>query len=180
MNKCYDKDMYRYFGNKKLTLVERIILPPEIRYIKWFRKTQNCSDGIRKRVLSIMMRFMQNRTQISIPIETQIGEGFYIGHTGRVIISPKTIIGKNVNVATGVTIGGTFRGDKQGFPIIADNVWIGTNAVIVGNIKIGTDVLIAPLAYVNFDVPEHSIVIGNPGKIIHKEEATSGYINNTV
>ena len=42
------------------------------------------------------------------------------------------------------------------------------------------DVLIAPLAYVNFNVPDHSIVIGNPGKIIPKENATQGYIQNRV
>ncbi len=48
--------------------------------------------------------------------------------------------------------------------------------MVVGNIHIGNDVLIAPNAYVNFDVPEHSIVIGNPAKIIKKENATDSYI----
>ena len=57
---------------------------------------------------------------------------------------------------------------------------IGANAVIVGNITIGSDVLIAPLAYVNFDVPDHSIVIGNPGKIIPREDATADYVCNRV
>lgn len=106
--------------------------------------------------------------------------GFYIGHCGRIIINPRTVLGKNINIATGVTIGQENRGKRKGCPIIGDNVWIGTNAVIVGNITIGTDVLIAPLAYVNFDVPDHSIVIGNPAKIIHRENATEGYINRTV
>lgn len=44
------------------------------------------------------------------------------------------------------------------------------------NIKIGNDVLIAPNTFVNFDVPDHSIVIGNPAKIIHRENATEGHI----
>jgi len=52
--------------------------------------------------------------------------------------------------------------------------------VIVGNVTIGDDVLIAPLTYVNFDVPAHSIVMGNPGKIIPRDNATEGYINNRV
>ena len=52
--------------------------------------------------------------------------------------------------------------------------------MIVGNIKIGNDVLVAPLTFVNFDVPDHSVVIGNPAKIIFKENATEGYINKTV
>ena len=69
------------------------------------------------------------------------------------------MIGKNINIATGVTVGQKNRGERKGCPIIGDNVWIGTNSVIVGNITIGTDVLIAPLAYVNFDVPDHSIFL---------------------
>jgi len=69
---------------------------------------------------------------------------------------------------------------KQGTPNIGNKVWIGTNAVIVGKITIGDDVLIAPNAYVNFDVPSHSIVIGNPGKIHFRNNATEGYINKTV
>ena len=52
--------------------------------------------------------------------------------------------------------------------------------MVVGNVKIGTDVLIAPLAYVNFDVPDHSVVIGNPAKIIHKDNATEDYVCNRV
>ena len=63
---------------------------------------------------------------------------------------------------------------------IGDNCWIGTNAVIVGNVKIGSDVLIAPLTYVNFDVPDHSIVIGNPGRIIPRENATKEYVCNRI
>ena len=61
------------------------------------------------------------------------------------------------------------RGKRKGAPKICDNCWIGTNSVIVGNVRIGEDVMIAPLTFVNFDVPPHSVVIGNPAKIIHKE-----------
>ena len=120
------------------------------------------------------------KSQIQIPVNTEIGEGLYIGHSGRIIINSTATLGKNINIATGVTIGQENRGKRKGAPIIGDNCWIGTNAVIVGSIKIGNDVLIAPLSFVNFDVPDHSIVIGNPAKIIHKENATEGYINRTV
>ena len=129
-----------------------------------------------------MLRLMHlyHKTQIQIPARTSIGEGFYIGHLGRVIIHPEAKLGKNINIATGVTIGAENRGKRKGTPVISDNCWIGTNAVVVGNIKIGSDVLIAPLAYVNFDVPDHSIVVGNPGKIIPRENATEDYVCNKV
>ena len=123
---------------------------------------------------------LSNKTQIQIPARTSIGEGFYIGHLGRIIIHPDAKLGKNINVGTGVTIGAENRGTRKGAPIISDNCWIGTNAVIVGKIKIGSDVLIAPLTYVNFDIPDHSIVIGNPAKIIAKENATEKYICNRI
>ena len=129
-----------------------------------------------------MLRLMRlsYRTHIQIPARTSIGEGLYIGHLGRVIIHPDAKLGKNINISTGVTIGMENRGKRKGAPEIADNCWIGTNAVIVGNIKIGSDVLIAPLTYVNFDVPDHSIVVGNPGKIIPKDNATESYICNCI
>ena len=97
-----------------------------------------------------------------------------------IAINPKAKLGKNINIAQGVTIGQENRGKREGVPTIGNEVWIGTNAVIVGNITIGDDVLIAPLSFVNFDVPSHSIVIGNPAKIIHRDNATEGYINNKV
>ena len=64
--------------------------------------------------------------------------------------------------------------------VIEDDVWIGANAVIVGKINIGSNVLIAPLSYVNIDIPSNSIVMGNPAKIIPRENATEGYIENAI
>lgn len=107
-----------------------------------------------------------------------IGKGFYIGHFGTIIVSNSATLGENCNIAPGVTIGATRRGPQKGAPQIGSNVWIGTNAIIVGKIKISNNVLIAPGSFVNFDVPENSIVIGNPGVIRHSQEATRGYINN--
>lgn len=69
------------------------------------------------------------------------------------------------------------EGVKKGVPIIGNNVYIGANAIVIGGIRIGDDVLIAPGAFVNFDVQNNSIVIGNPGKIIPRTMSpTSKYI----
>ena len=95
-------------------------------------------------------------------------------------MNPKVSIGRNCNVYNGVTIGKEKRDLREGNPVIGDQVWIGANAVIVGKIKVGNDVMIAPGAFVNFDVPDHSIVLGNPARIIHKENTTEGYIKNLV
>ncbi len=180
MNSVFKRDLYRYYGENGEPFIKKVFRPLEIKYISLFRKA-NMSKFLPLRLFyTIRLMFLSNRTQIQIPARTKIGEGLYIGHTGRIIIHPDATLGKNINIATGVTIGMENRGKRKGVPSIKDNCWIGTNAVLVGNIEIGSDVLIAPLAYVNFDVPDHSIVIGNPGKIIPKENATADYICNCI
>ncbi len=180
MKNEFSKDLYRYYGDDGESLFQRLLRPTELKYIALFRKASNCNFGPLKFYYTVKLKLMSYKTHIQIPARTRIGEGFYIGHTGRLIIHPDAKLGKNVNIATGVTIGMENRGKRKGAPTIADNCWIGTNSVIVGNIKIGSDVLIAPLSYVNFDVPDHSIVIGNPAKIISKEDATKDYICNRI
>ena len=175
---AFKKDLFRYYGGKE-TLKQWLFRPLEIKYLHTFRRCKT-ANPIFRIYYKLKLRILSKKTMIQIPYSTDIGEGFYIGHCGRIIINQQVKLGKNINIATGVTIGQENRGKRKGAPTIGNNVWIGTNAVIVGNITIGNDVLIAPLTYVNFDVPSHSIVIGNPGKIIPRENATTDYINKTV
>lgn len=180
MNSVFKKDLYRYYGESGEPFLKKIFRPLELKFISVFRKANMCKFMPLKLFYMLRLMYISNRTKIQIPARTSIGEGLYIGHLGRVIIHPDAQLGKNINISTGVTIGMENRGKRKGTPQIGDDCWIGTNAVIVGNIKIGSDVLIAPLTYVNFDVPDHSIVIGNPGKIIPKENATADYVHNRV
>ncbi len=180
MNNKFAKDLYRYYGDTGESFIKRLLRPTELKYIALFRKTEKCKFKPLKMYYTLRLKLMSYKTQIQIPARTEIGEGFYIGHTGRVIINPEAKLGKNMNIATGVTIGYENRGERKGAPVFEGKCWIGTNAVVVGNVKIGEDVMIAPLAFVNFDVPPHSIVVGNPAKIIHKENATEEYICNLV
>ncbi len=180
MNSVFKKDLYRYYGEDGEPFLKKVFRPLELKYISLFRKANKCKFLPLKLCYVFMLMLLSYKTQIQIPARTSIGEGFYIGHLGRIIINPEARLGKNVNVSTGVIIGMENRGKRKGAPQISDNCWIGANAVVVGNIKIGSDVLIAPLTFVNFDVPDHSVVIGNPGKIIPKENATKEYICNCV
>lgn len=114
---------------------------------------------------------------IDIPVQAKIGPGFRIRHIGGIVFNPHVEIGQMVDILNGVMIGQEDRGIRKGVPKIGNRVFIGTNAIIVGKIIIGNNVLIAPGAFVNFDVPDNSIVIGNPGKIIHSLTATDGYLD---
>ena len=180
MSNIFKKDLYRYYGENGEPFLKRIFKPLELKYIRLFRKANTCKFPPLKFFYMYRLMLLSEKTHIQIPARTSIGEGFYIGHLGRVIIHPDAKLGKNINIGTGVTIGTENRGKRKGTPVIGDSCWIGTNAVIVGNITIGSDVLIAPLTYVNFDVPDHSIVIGNPGRIIPRENATADYIHNPI
>ena len=117
---------------------------------------------------------------IELSEKTIIGAGLYLGHHYCITINAEARMGKNINLSKGVTIGQENRGKRKGAPTIGNNVWMGVNSTVVGKILIGDDVLIAPNAYVNCDIPSHSVVIGNPCVIIHKENATQGYLENLV
>lgn len=179
-NDVFKKDLFRYYGDRPESFKEKILRSQELKYLYWLRNVQTSKNKVIKTFSKLKVMSLTKKTQIQIPWTTSIGEGFYIGHCGRIIINKNAVLGKNINIGTGVTIGEENRGIRKGCPTIHDNCWIGTNSVIVGRIDIGEDVLIAPLTFVNFDVPSHSIVIGNPAKIISKNNATDGYINRTV
>ena len=180
MKSKFSKDLYRFYGSKGESLAKRLMRPPELKYIALFRRAEATKFKPLKMYYTGLLKLMSYRTNIQIPARTKIGEGFYIGHSGRVIINPEAELGKNMNVSTGVVIGYENRGKRKGAPKFDGDCWIGANSVIVGNVKIGEDVLIAPLTFVNFDVPAHSIVVGNPAKIISRENATEDYICDRV
>lgn len=176
-------DLYRYTGNTKLSIfLKNYIFNPPFRFICIFRKTNYYKNKNKFLFLynKNLLRICRNKFGFQIPYTTNIDKGFCIEHFGRTIINPNAVIGKNVNISTGVTIGRTTRGKLEGSPTIGDEVWIGTNSVIVGNISIGNNVLIAPNSYVNRDIPSNSIVIGNPCKIIPNNQATYNYICNKI
>ena len=105
-------------------------------------------------------------TGISIPASVSIGHSFYIGHFGGIIINAKAIIGNNCNLSQGVTIGVSGFGNKRGVPVIGNNVYIGANAVVAGNIKIEDDVLIGACSLVTSNAEKGAVLVGVPAKKI--------------
>lgn len=166
--KQYNNDCIRYHGTR---------MPA---FQKYFRKTQCARNKFSRIYYRIIFSFLKKINHIDLFWNTQIGGGLYIGHPYCITINPNSIIGCNVNIHKGVTIGQENRGKRKGSPIIGNNVWIGINSTIVGKIIIGDDVLIAPNTFVNCDVPSHSVVYGNPCIIKQKDEATKYYINSTI
>jgi serine O-acetyltransferase len=179
-------DLYRYRGQTThRAFLSAYLREPGFRFTYYLRKVAFYAP--KKKSLWIVA-YLYNRVMLQhyrfkygfdISPSTSIGPGLYIGHFGGVVISPQAVLGANVNIAQGVTIGATSRGPRIGAPILEDRVWVGAHAVIVGKVTIGHDALIAPGAYVNFDVPSMAVVLGNPGKIV-STTGSKGYINNTL
>lgn len=173
------KDLFRYGRRRgfKQQWVS-IVRSPGFRFTYVLRRAQAASNPLSRLFWRWMHRKYMIRYGFQIPVSTEIGEGFYLGHFGTVVINGGATLGSYCNLSPGVVIGRTNRGEQKGVPQIGSHVYIGANAVIVGGISVGNDVLIAPNAYVNKDVPAHTLVLGNPAKYIPQEEATRGYVNH--
>ena len=105
MSKRFKKDLYRYYGENGESLAQRLLRPPELKYIALFRRANECRFAPLKLYYTVRLKLMSYKTHIQIPARTEIGEGFYIGHSGRVIINPEAKLGKNMNVNAGALIG---------------------------------------------------------------------------
>jgi serine O-acetyltransferase len=117
-------------------------------------------------LLILWQKCIEILTGISIPASARIGESFYIGHFGGIIIHPDAVIGSNCNISQGVTIGISGTNDNRGVPVISDNVYFGANAVVVGKITIGNNVLIGANSLVKSSLPDHAVALGVPAEII--------------
>ena len=168
-------DLYRYSGKVTgLVFLRYFIFTPGFRYLTFFRLTQNSIKPIRF-FWWFFMRLSMYRTNIQIPYQVEIGQGIRISHFGSIIVNPNAKIGDNLTISSGVVIGHS-EGKQKGVPTIGNNVCIQANAVIVGGITVGDNVLIAPNVFLNQDVPSDSIVLGNPAQIISKPNASHTYM----
>jgi len=118
------------------------------------------------RLLSQCSRFM---TGIEIHPGAQIGKRFFIDHGMGVVIGETSIIGDDVLIYQGVTLGGTGLEKGKRHPTIGDNVVIGGGAKVLGNITVGDNSYIGANAVVIKDVPPNSTVVGVPGRITKQD-----------
>ena len=173
-------DLYRLKGQKSpILLIKTILLNKVFRRLFYYRVISNSKNVIVTNLFRILNYFLRSRVYVDLPKTVQIGKGVLFIHPYGITFNSKSIIGDNFTILKGATIGNTKSGNS-GTPKIGNNVYVGLNSTIVGNITIGDNVLIASNSFVNFDVPNDSIVLGNPGVIHHKENASAPYIKNPI
>lgn len=144
MTSTFIQDSFRYTGSRSFPL-KQFLSNHAVRYL-FFLRQQNP-------VARLCRKHMQTKYGLEIGNGNNIGPGLYLGHAHSIAVNPRARLGKNCNLHKGVTIGQENRGKRIGTPVIGDNVWVGTNAVVVGGITVGDNVLIAPNAFVNQDIP---------------------------
>lgn len=175
-------DVFRYYNKGDCFHLRKGLLEhPGLKFLFFFRlASRRPKNFVRKKIHNWSFYFFRRyfyKYGFQIPLATEIGRGFQILHFGNIVFNPTCTIGINCTVAQGVLIGQSNRG----VPRIGNQVWIGANAILVGNIVVGSNVLIAPGAYVNVNVPDNSLVIGNPCTIYPKTTSIiDGYIVNRV
>lgn len=122
----------------------------------------------RKRFLiaRIISEKAKRKTGIEIHPGATIGKNLFIDHGMGVVIGETCIIGDNVTLFHGVTLGGTGKEKGKRHPTIGNNVFIGSGAKILGNITIGNNVKIGANSVILESIPDNVTVVGIPGKII--------------
>jgi len=118
------------------------------------------------RALSQVGRFFSG---IEIHPGASIGRRLVIDHGMGVVIGETTIIGDNVTLYQGVTLGGTGKETGKRHPTIGNNVVIGAGAKILGNISIGDNSYVGANAVIIRDVPANSTIVGVPGRLTRQD-----------
>jgi len=143
---------------------------PGIWAIFWYRIANKLYKKNFKVIARIIMGISQILTNIDIHPGATIGRRVFIDHGIGVVIGETAIIGNDVTIYQGVTLGGVSLNKGKRHPTIEDNVVIGGGAKVLGDITIGKGSKIGANSVVVKDVPPYSTVVGIPGKIVKRKE----------
>jgi serine O-acetyltransferase len=143
---------------------------PAVVGVIWYRMGRACWLRRRNplwRLLLVIVRLGYPLVRVYSGLElsprTEVGPGLYVAHFGPSVIHPDAVIGRNLTIMHGVTIGAS----ATGVPRLGDNVGIGTGAVIIGSVTIGDNVNIGANAVVTRSVDSHCTVVGIPAHPAH-------------
>jgi len=135
----------------------------------WIHRVSHILWGARlrlpARILSQAARFF---TGVDIHPGALLGRRLFIDHATGVVIGETAIVGSDVTMYQGVTLGGTGKGNGKRHPTVCDGVFIGNNANVLGNITVGENSRVGAGSVVLTDVPPNSTVVGVPAHIVYR------------
>lgn len=148
---------------------EVLLTYPGFQAISWYRLAHRLYHWRVPFLPKLISHMVRSTTGIEIHPAAEIGRGFFIDHGTGVVIGETSIIGNDVTLFQGVTLGGTGKERGKRHPTLGDRVVVGAGAKILGDITIGDDVYVGANAVVLRDVPGNSTVVGIPGRVARRE-----------
>lgn len=127
------------------------------------------------RLIAFMVRLISN---VDIHPGATIGRRLFIDHGACVVIGETAVIGDDVTLYHGVTLGGTSWNKGKRHPTLGDRVLVGAGAKILGPIEVANDARVGANSVVVRDVPDGCTVVGIPGRIVNEQVGTSGAVGS--
>jgi serine O-acetyltransferase len=135
------------------------------RFGRWARR-------VRPRLLSLPFKFLYRLLEagvrilfgIEISADSEIGPGFYIGHSGGIVVHGR--LGAQCSIGQGVTIGAKGAGRSDGYPRLGDRVYLGAGAMVIGAVQVGDDVVVGANTVVVQDIPAGARVVSAPVRVL--------------
>jgi serine O-acetyltransferase len=135
----------------------------------WIHRFTHWLYGLRLYLLArLISQWARWMTGIEIHPGAQIGKRLFIDHGMGVVMGETAIVGDDVTIYQGVTLGGTGKDKGKRHPTILSQVVIGTGAQVLGNITVGVNSRVGAASVVIDDVPDNSTIVGVPGHIIFR------------
>ncbi|MGN1188393.1 MAG: serine O-acetyltransferase EpsC [Lachnospiraceae bacterium] len=146
-----------------------VFLYPSFKAILKYRKAHRLYEKKHYFLARLISQRAARKTGIEIHPGATIGKGLFIDHGHGVVIGETAIIGDNVTLYQGVTLGGTGKEHGKRHPTLEDNVMVGTGAKVLGSITIGANSMIGAGSVVLENVPPNSTVVGVPGRVVKRD-----------
>ena len=153
---------------------EVVLCYPSVKAMAYHRLAHRLYLGGHTTLARVISQHSRHVTGIEIHPGASIGRGFFIDHGDGVVIGETAVVGDNVTLYQGVTLGGTGKDVGKRHPTIGNNVTIGAGAKVLGPFTVGDNSKIGASAVVLKAVPPNCTVVGNPGRIVRREGAVQG------
>lgn len=163
-------DLSKLSPPNRINCIKRILFNASFKITFWFRicgylKSKNSLVyKILYYISYAIYKHNQYLTGIQLPVKTRVGKGLTFAHFSNIVIASTAIIGENTIIYNGVTIGTVHT--HKGAPVLGNNIVLYTGCKILGNVKIGNNVIIGANAVVTKDIPDNSVAVGIPAKVI--------------
>ncbi len=175
MKQLLEADVHRWYGRFSYWLLFKGVLSIRgLRFVFFMRLTKYFNSvPLLKYVFLVWFRIIKLIYSTDINFRADVGPGLRLHHIFCTTWGKDVVIGRNVTIVHNVTIAG-----KNGqFPVIGNNVYLGSGCCVLGGITIGDHAVIGANAVVTKDVPPHSVVVGCPSKIISQAGSKELIVN---